>query len=150
MINMLMQFPDLKQHDLTTLEALGYGGSPMAPELIHRTKQLLPNAQLVQIYGLTETGFLTGLRNDEHTEARLMSCGRTCPGIDLGVVNESGKEVEAGSMANWWLEAQMSCAAIGTIRMKPRMRSETDSFAPETSAIAMPMATSTSWTARRT
>ena len=96
MINMLMQLPELEQHDLTSLVALGYGGSPMAPELIHRTKQLLPNAQLLQIYGLSETGFLTGLRNDEHTEARLMSCGRTCPGIDLGVVNESGKEVEAG------------------------------------------------------
>jgi long-chain acyl-CoA synthetase len=45
---------------------------------------------------LSETGFLAGLRNDEHTETRLMSCGRTCPGIDVGVVNESGKEVEAG------------------------------------------------------
>ena len=26
-----------------------------------------------------------------------MSCGRTCPGIDLRVVDESGKELEAGS-----------------------------------------------------
>jgi long-subunit acyl-CoA synthetase (AMP-forming) len=26
-----------------------------------------------------------------------MSCGRTCPGIDLRVMDESGKELEAGS-----------------------------------------------------
>jgi long-chain acyl-CoA synthetase len=96
MINMLTQFPDLKKYDLTTLEGLGYGGSPMAPELIHRTREVLPDAQLVQVYGLTETGFLTGLRNHEHTETRLMSCGRTCPGVDLRVVNEFGNEVEAG------------------------------------------------------
>jgi long-chain acyl-CoA synthetase len=96
MINMLTQFPDLKKYDLTTLEGLGYGGSPMAPELIHRTREILPNVQLVQVYGSTETGFLTGLQNHEHTETRLMSCGRTCPGVDLRVLDESGNEVEAG------------------------------------------------------
>ena len=31
MINLLTQFPDLEQFDLTSLEALAYGGSPMAP-----------------------------------------------------------------------------------------------------------------------
>jgi long-chain acyl-CoA synthetase len=68
----------------------------MAPELIHRTREVLPNVQLVQVYGSTETGFLTGLQNHEHTERRLMSCGRTCPGVDLRVLDELGNEVEAG------------------------------------------------------
>jgi long-chain acyl-CoA synthetase len=96
MINLLTQFPDLKKYDLTSLEELGYGGSPIAPELIHRTREVLPKVKLVQVYGLTETGFLTGLRDAEHTEDRLTSCGRTCPGIDVRVVDNSGKEVEAG------------------------------------------------------
>src|SRR5712691_7819367 len=96
MINMLTQFSELKKYDLTSLEALGYGGSPMAPELIHRTREALPHLQLVQVYGLSETGFLTGLQDHEHTENRRMSCGRTCPGIDVRVVDESGKEVGAG------------------------------------------------------
>jgi len=96
MINLLTQFPDLNKYDLTSLEELGYGGSPMAPELIHRTRELLPNIKLVQVYGLSETGFLTGLRDQEHTEERLMSCGRTCPGIDVRVVDKSGVEVPVG------------------------------------------------------
>ena len=96
MINMLTQFPELKKYDLSTLEAMGYGGSPMAPELIHRTREILPNARLLQVYGLSETGPLTGLQNHEHTETRLMSCGRTCPGVDLRVVDGSGREVDAG------------------------------------------------------
>jgi len=96
MINMLTQFRDLKKYDLASLEALGYGGSPMAPKLIHRTREVLPNAKLVQVYGSTETGFLTGLRDHEHTETRLMSCGRTCPGVDLRVLDGLGNEVEAG------------------------------------------------------
>jgi len=96
MINMLTQFPDLKKYDLTSLQHLGYGGSPMAPELVHRTRQVLPSVKLVQVYGLSETGFLTGLLDHEHTEDKLTSCGRPCVGVDVGVVDDSGKQVEAG------------------------------------------------------
>jgi long-chain acyl-CoA synthetase len=96
MINLLTEFADLKKYDLTSLRQLAYGGSPMAPELIHRTREILPDLKLVQGYGLSETGFLTGLQDHEDTEDRLMSCGRTCPGIEVLVVDESGQEVEAG------------------------------------------------------
>ena len=34
MINMLTQFRDVKKYDLSSLAVLGYGGSPIAPELI--------------------------------------------------------------------------------------------------------------------
>jgi long-chain acyl-CoA synthetase len=97
MINLLTQSPEAQHRDLTSLEVLAYGGSPMAPELILRTRELLPKVKLVQIYGLSETGFLTGLRDDEHVEGRFLSCGRPCPGIDVQVLDESGKQVEAGT-----------------------------------------------------
>jgi long-chain acyl-CoA synthetase len=96
MINALTQFPELDKYDLTSLELLAYGGSPIAPELIRRTREILPGLKLIQGYGLSETGFLTGLPDDEQTEDRLMSCGRTCPGIEVRVVDESGREVETG------------------------------------------------------
>jgi len=96
MISLLTQLPELRTYDLTRLEVIGYGGSPIAPELIRRTRQALPGVKLTQVYGLSETGFLTGLRDDEHSEERLKSCGRPCPGIDLRVVDESGREVETG------------------------------------------------------
>ena len=96
MINLLTQFADVKSYDLSSLEVLAYGGSPMAPELIRRTRELLPHVELVQVYGLSETGFLAGLQDHEHTNDRLVSCGRPCPGIDLQVVDEAGKPVETG------------------------------------------------------
>lgn len=96
MINLLVQFSDLEKYDLSSLERLAYGGSPVAPALIHRMRKVLPNLKLIQGYGLSEAGFLTGLKDHEHTEDRLMSCGRPCPGVDLRVVDESGKELEAG------------------------------------------------------
>jgi long-chain acyl-CoA synthetase len=96
MINLLTQFDKFSKFDLTSLKTLAYGGSPMAPELIHRIREVLPNLKLVQGYGLSEAGFLTGLKDHEHTPDRLLSCGRTCPGIDLRVVDDSGKELDAG------------------------------------------------------
>jgi long-chain acyl-CoA synthetase len=96
MINLLTQFPDLRKYDLTSLKELAYGGSPMAPELLHRTREVLPHLKLLQGYGLSEAGFLTGLQDHEHTEKKLMSCGRTCLGIDMRVVDEAGREVEVG------------------------------------------------------
>jgi len=117
MINMLTQFPELRKYDLTSLRHLGYGGSPMAPELVHRTRQVLSNVKLVQVYGLSETGFLTGLLDHEHTEDMLMSCGRPCVGVELTVVDDSGKEVQRGQkgelvarganiMRGYWNNAQ--------------------------------------------
>jgi long-chain acyl-CoA synthetase len=96
MLNLLTQMPETKPYDLSSLEVLAYGGSPMAPELVNRTRKFLPNVKLLQCYGLSETGFLTGLEDQEHVESRLLSCGRACPGIDLRVEDESGKEVEVG------------------------------------------------------
>src|SRR5690349_16941750 len=54
MINMLTQSSELQKYDLTSLRHLGYGGSPMAPELVHQTRQVLPKVKLVQVYGLSE------------------------------------------------------------------------------------------------
>jgi len=96
MLNLLTQMPEGEPHDLSSLEVLAYGGSPMAPELVHRVRKLLPNVKLLQCYGLSETGFLTGLEDQEHVESKLLSCGRPCPGIDLRVEDETGKEVEVG------------------------------------------------------
>ncbi len=96
MLNLLTQMPEAKPYDLSSLEVLAYGGSPMAPELVRRTRKLLPKVKLLQCYGLSETGFLTGLEDQEHVEGKLLSCGRPCPGIDLRVEDETGKEVEVG------------------------------------------------------
>jgi acyl-CoA synthetase (AMP-forming)/AMP-acid ligase II len=123
MLNLLTQAAEAKPYDLGSLEVLAYGGSPMAPELVHRTRKLLPNVKLLQCYGLSETGFLTGLEDRDHVEARLLSCGRPCPGIDLRVEDESGKEVEVGQhgelvargpnvMQGYWNNPQESTLAF--------------------------------------
>ena len=123
MINLFTQFPDARKYDLSSLQVLAYGGSPMAPELVHRTRELLPKVKLIQVYGLSETGFLTGLQDQEHTEDKLMSCGRPCPGVDLQVTDTSGEQIEPGQageliarganvMRGYWNNPEETAAAF--------------------------------------
>jgi long-chain acyl-CoA synthetase len=123
MINLLTQSPEINRYDLRSIEVLAYGGSPVAPEVIRRTRAILPGARLVQVYGLSETGFLTGLRDQEHTPERLTSCGRPCPGIDLQVVNEAGGSLATGQhgevvvrganvMSGYWKDVEDSSIAF--------------------------------------
>jgi long-chain acyl-CoA synthetase len=123
MINFLTQFAESNPHDLTSLEMLAYGGSPMAPQLILKTRELLPNTQLVQVYGLSETGFLTGLQDREHTSDKLMSCGRPCPGIDVQIVDDAGNPVKppnpgelvargANLMVGYWNNEEETAASF--------------------------------------
>jgi acyl-CoA synthetase (AMP-forming)/AMP-acid ligase II len=98
MINMLTDFADATHFDLSSLEVLAYGGSPMPVEVYRRTRQMLPGVKLVQVYGMTETGFLTGLEAKEEGLGQLLnSSGRSSPGVDVQVVDpSSGRPVEAG------------------------------------------------------
>jgi acyl-CoA synthetase (AMP-forming)/AMP-acid ligase II len=100
MINTLCQFEELPGYNMESLEVLAYGGSPIAPALVRDIRRLLPKAKLLQVYGLSEAGFLTGLTDAEHTEDRLTSCGRTCPGVDLRVVKANGELAASGELGN--------------------------------------------------
>jgi len=96
MINLLTQLLDARKYDLSSLQVLAYGGSPMAPDLVRRTRALLPKVKLTQVYGLSETGFLTGLQDEDHRGDKLMSCGRPCPGVDLQLTDRSTKQLDPG------------------------------------------------------
>jgi acyl-CoA synthetase (AMP-forming)/AMP-acid ligase II len=88
--------------DLSSLETLGYGGSPFAPTTLTRTMEVF-DCDMLQFYGQTETSILiTCLGPEEHREAlaagslghRLRSAGRVVPMIEMRVVDESGTDCE--------------------------------------------------------
>jgi long-chain acyl-CoA synthetase len=100
MINSLCQFSEIASFNLRSLEVLAYGGSPIAPALVRDVRRNLPTTKLLQVYGLSEAGFLTGLTDSEHTGDRLQSCGRPCPGIDLRVADADSNSVPVGDLGN--------------------------------------------------
>jgi long-chain acyl-CoA synthetase len=98
MINLITQWPGLGGFDLGSLRHLLYGGSPVAPEVIKRTREKLPGVRLAQGYGLTETSpLLTALDDADHTGDRVLSCGRPVWGVELAIVDAEGKPAPTGT-----------------------------------------------------
>jgi long-chain acyl-CoA synthetase len=105
MIILTLQEPNFEDYDLTSLNRVFYGSSPMAVEWIRRTMAAFPNANIQQGYGLTETSpILTTLDEDVHVAAMekgeyeiLKAAGKPLVGIDMLIVDPSGNEVPTGS-----------------------------------------------------
>jgi long-chain acyl-CoA synthetase len=104
MIIVTLQAPDFAKYDLSSLDRVYYGSSPMAVEWIRRTMDAFPTANVQQGYGLTETSpILTTLDEDVHVAAMqsgeyeiLKAAGRPLVGIDMRIVDAHGSEVPLG------------------------------------------------------
>jgi acyl-CoA synthetase (AMP-forming)/AMP-acid ligase II len=90
----LLQQPDCAQTDFSSLELVVYGASPIPLELLQRALQTFGCA-FAQVYGLTETtGAITYLPPEDHRAdraERMKSCGRPHGGIELRIVDPSGR-----------------------------------------------------------
>ncbi len=92
MVNFLTLYPELASFDLSSLKCVRYGGSPIAPEVLKRAREKLAGVKFVQGYGLTETSpLLTLLVDEDHKPDKLLSCGRAIFGVELEIVDASGK-----------------------------------------------------------
>lgn len=124
MVNLMTQHPALERHDLSSLRLLVYGGSPMMPDVIARTRAKLPHTALMQAYGMTESCcVLTLLLDEEHDARRLLSCGRPVAGVELEVVDERGAPVQRGQrgviqvraenvMVGYWNQPEETARAL--------------------------------------
>jgi long-chain acyl-CoA synthetase len=54
-------------HDLSSLKLITYGTEPMPPATLKRVKEVFPNAQLKQTYGLSELGVLRSSSPDSES-----------------------------------------------------------------------------------
>lgn len=104
MVMLTLEEPGRERYDLSSLEQLIYGSSPMSVEWIHAALEAFPRVQITQGYGLTETSpILTLLSDADHRgaietgdHAVLGSAGRTVPGVELCIVDEAGEPLPAG------------------------------------------------------
>jgi len=54
MLNALLEYPHLQRFDLSSLQLLTYGASPMPESLLRQTMERLPGVEFLQSYGMTE------------------------------------------------------------------------------------------------
>ena len=96
-IYMLLEYPELKNYDLSSVKTILYGGSPMVPERLMEAMKIFGNV-FVQAYGLAEAFMpITLLTKEEHHYALstqklkiLGSAGRESTYEEVKIVNEAG------------------------------------------------------------
>lgn len=106
MINMVVHHPRLGEFDLSSLERVMYGASPMPESVIRRALEVLPGTSLCQAYGQTEAApILTMLSAEYHNvetsgpfAGKLASAGQAVPGVELTVLDPDDRPVAAGEV----------------------------------------------------
>jgi acyl-CoA synthetase (AMP-forming)/AMP-acid ligase II len=105
MIVMMLNEPDLKKYDLSSLKTIRYGASPIAPEILKRALDALGNI-FIQGYGLTETlNPLTVLAKQDHildgsekSIKRLQSVGREVITARVRIMDDEGNMLPPGQI----------------------------------------------------
>lgn len=99
MIGMMFNHPGFDPAALQSLRTLLYGASPMPAVLLDRARELFPDIDILQGYGMTESSsVLTLLGAEEHRTggAAMRSVGRPVPGVRLSIQDEDGNILATG------------------------------------------------------
>jgi long-chain acyl-CoA synthetase len=129
-LGMVADLPETRQHDISTLRTIVYGGSPTPLGVLKRAADALPPA-LTHVYGITElAGYVTALLPEEHVfdgapdvVRRTASAGQAVPLVDVRVVDDDGRDVPIGEvgeivcggpkvMAGYWRKPEATAAAL--------------------------------------
>jgi acyl-CoA synthetase (AMP-forming)/AMP-acid ligase II len=92
----LMQCPRIRDADLSSLQLIIYGASPIPTALLRSALEVF-KCKFAQVYGLTETtAAITCLPPEEHADLdseRLLSCGRALDGVEIRIVGPTGESL---------------------------------------------------------
>jgi long-chain acyl-CoA synthetase len=103
----LIEHPERKNYDLSSLEAIGYGGAPSAPELVRKIREVF-GALPANGWGMTETmATVTGHSSEDYLN-RPDSCGPPVAVADLRIMSEDGsREMKLGEIGELWARGPM-------------------------------------------
>jgi len=108
MLQMLFQLPGIEEADLSCVETICYGASPMPRPVIEKALALW-GPVFVQYYGQTEAPLaICCLNKEDHDGAgpeRLLSCGRPSVETEIRLVDEEGGDVAPGEAGEIVLRA---------------------------------------------
>ncbi len=96
MIQALVEHPDARSRDLSSLHALTYAAAPISERTMHAAIELLGDEVLHQWYAQSEAWPLTMLLPHQHRD-RAQSVGRPTPNTVLEIVDEEGRPVAPGT-----------------------------------------------------
>src|SRR5689334_6305037 len=107
MYNLCLLEPSFDAAQYAAWRVGGYGGAPMAPATIARFAEKLPNLQLMNAYGSTETTSPVTMMPPSETAARSDSVGCAVPCADILVMDDFSRELDRGEQGELWLGGPM-------------------------------------------
>ncbi len=135
MLRQLIEHPDFKKHDLSSLKVITYGAAPMPLEVIKKALELLPGVSFINAFGQTETAstvtmlspedhVITGTEEEKEKKLkRLSSIGKPMTDVEMKVVDEAGNtlppdcigEIVARGprvMSGYWKDSEKTAKTI--------------------------------------
>ena len=120
-IQRLLAREDFHQYDLSALDTLLYGGSPIPVPVLQDARRKLPRVRFRQTFASTETGTAgTVLEPADHELAlqdpayahRLLSCGKPQVAVEVAVFDDAGQPVPAGTVGEIGVRTEANIAGF--------------------------------------
>jgi long-chain acyl-CoA synthetase len=112
-VQSLLNVPGVESADLSSLQLLMYGASPIGDILLKRALSVL-KCNFMQAYGMTESsGTVVVLTPEDHDPdgpraGLLKACGRPLPWVELRVIDpDTLRDAESGKVGEIWLRTRM-------------------------------------------
>ena len=125
MIYVLLDHPTLSKTDLSSLELLLYGASPISPSRLFEGLERI-GPVFSQLYGQTECYPIAVLRKSDHgrnTPELALSCGFPVEGCEVKILDDADQEVAVGDpgeicvrspyvMAEYWKRPEQTASTL--------------------------------------
>ncbi|HRE43486.1 MAG TPA: class I adenylate-forming enzyme family protein [Terricaulis sp.] len=98
----ILEHPRVNEYDLSSIEAVSYGGAPAAPELVNQIKARWPASLPAQGWGMTETSATAVSNVAEDYERKPSSTGVCAPTGEAKIMGEGEKELPPGDVGELW------------------------------------------------
>ena len=135
MLKQLLDHPNFKKHDLSSLRVITYGAAPMPLPVIRKALEEFPGVNFINAFGQTETAstitalgpedhVLTGTEEEKEKKLkRLASIGKPMPDVEMKVIDDDGKTLkpnEVGEilargprvMSGYWKDEEKTAKTI--------------------------------------
>ncbi|MGN7387249.1 class I adenylate-forming enzyme family protein [Sporosarcina sp. SAFN-015] len=98
MYTIMLNLPEIKDLDLSSLRLFCYGAAPMPYEMVKKLKETFPNVKVQNLYGQTENSPAASTLKDHLALDKIGSVGEALPQTEIQVVDEFGEPLPTGQV----------------------------------------------------